>query len=156
MPIADPNQSIVVRRLRESDRAAWQPLFAGYLSFYRAQLSEADIATAFERLCSGERGMVGLVAVDAADRAIGIAHLVFHAATWSPAGYCYLEDLYVDPAHRGGQVAGALFDAVYACAAQRGVGRVYWATQQFNGAARSLYDTVGTLTSFVIYEHELG
>ena len=52
-------------------------------------------------------------------------------------------------------MARALFDAVYATARERGVERVYWHTQQYNGAARSLYDQVGRPTSFVVYEHDL-
>jgi GNAT superfamily N-acetyltransferase len=106
----------------------------------------------FGRLCDGEQGIVGLVAVDADDRPIGLAHLVFHGSTWSAVGYCYLEDLYVDPHHRGGRTARTLLDAVYAEARSRGAERVYWHTQSFNAAARSLYDTVAQLTSFVVYE----
>jgi GNAT superfamily N-acetyltransferase len=106
-------------------------------------------------LCSGERGMLGLVAVDGENRPVGLAHLVFHPATWSAGDYCYLEDLYVDPAWRGGGVARDLFGAVYATARARGVEHVYWHTQQYNAAARSLYDQVGQPTSFVVYEHDL-
>jgi hypothetical protein len=35
------------------------------------------------------------------------------------------------------------------------VERVYWQTQQFNGAARSLYDKVGRLTSMAVYERDV-
>ena len=104
----------------------------------------------------GEGGLVGFVAVDVDDRPLGLAHLVFHGTTWSEAGYCYLEDLYVDPSRRGGGVARALFAAVYAEAGQRGADRVYWHTQEYNAPARSLYDTVGQPTSFVMYEHLIG
>jgi GNAT superfamily N-acetyltransferase len=93
------------------------------------------------------------VAVDADDVPIGVAHLVFHASTWGGRGYCYLEDLYVDPSRGGGGAARALIEAVYAEAAARGLQRVYWHTQQYNAPARSLYDTVATPTSFVVYEH---
>jgi GNAT superfamily N-acetyltransferase len=119
-------------------------------------VAEAVTGQTFQRLCDDEPGMLGLVAVDAGDHPIGLAHLVFHPSTWSTSGYCYLEDLYVDPEHRGGRVATALFEAVYSVALARGVERVYWHTQQFNGPARSLYDTVGQLTSFVVYEHLTG
>jgi GNAT superfamily N-acetyltransferase len=148
-----PSMNCVVRSLRSEDFGRWRLLWGGYLSFYRAEVSDGVTDLTFKRLCGGEQGMAGLVAVDADDRPVGLAHLVFHAATWSASGYCYLEDLYVDPAHRGGEVARALFEAVYVLARERGVPRVYWHTQQFNGAARSLYDTVGELTSFVVYEH---
>ncbi len=97
-------------------------------------------------------GFAGLVAIDDADRPVGFAHLVFHGSTWSPVGHCYLEDLFVDPAHRGSGTARSLFDAVYALARDRGADHVYWHTQQYNAPARSLYDQVGRLTSFIVYE----
>jgi GNAT superfamily N-acetyltransferase len=149
-------QRVHVRRLRDDDRAAWDELWSGYLRFYRADVSAAITDASFERLREGGDGMLGLVAVDDNDRPVGLAHLVFHPSTWSSTGYCYLEDLYISRDARGGGVARALFDAVYAAARERGAERVYWHTQQYNGAARSLYDTVAHLTSFVMYEHELG
>jgi GNAT superfamily N-acetyltransferase len=145
-----------VRRLQTADLDRWRALWDGYMSFYRADLSAQLTDLTFRRLCDGEQGMLGLVAVDADDMPVGLAHIVFHSSTWSDAGYCYLEDLYVDRQHRGGRVAQALFEAVYAQARERNVERVYWHTQQYNGAARSLYDTVGVLTSFVVYEHHIG
>ncbi|MDQ6834746.1 MAG: GNAT family N-acetyltransferase [Actinomycetota bacterium] len=153
---SETDRSVQVRRLRESDRDRWGLLWHGYLAFYRATLGDEVSEAAFAGLRDGERGMLGLVAVDAADAPIGLAHLVFHATTWSSAPKCYLQDLFVEPSHRGGEVARTLFAAIYDRAREQGAGCVYWHTQAFNGAARSLYDTVGQLTSFVTYEHELG
>lgn len=143
------------RRLRDADFDRWLVLWRGYLSFYRAEVTDEVTRTNFGRLRDAERGMLGLVAVDDDDQPLGLAHLVFHPATWSAEDYCYLEDLYVDPERRGGTIARALFAAVYATARERGVGHVYWHTQQYNGAARSLYDQVGQPTSFVVYQHDL-
>jgi GNAT superfamily N-acetyltransferase len=125
-----------------------------YLRFYRTELSSEVTEDTFRRLCAGG-DVVGLVAVDEADHAVGLAHLVFHPSTWSTQSSCYLEDLYVRPDHRGGPVALELFSAVSSTAQERGATRVYWLTQQFNGAARSLYDTVARLTSFVVYERDV-
>jgi GNAT superfamily N-acetyltransferase len=147
---------VQVRQLRDEDRAAWDELWRGYLGFYRAEVSAAVTEATFARLRDASDDLLGLVAVDESDRPIGLAHLVFHPSTWSEARYCYLEDMFVSPAARGGGIAHALFDAVYAAARERGAEKVYWHTQQYNGAARSLYDTVGNLTSFIVYERELG
>lgn len=151
----DVDQSVTVRRLRAEDRDQWRALWRRYLSFYRAGLADRAELT-FRRLLDSEAGMLGLVAVDATDHPIGLAHLIFHPTTWSSSPYCYLEDLYVEETHRGGQVAQTLFEAIYAHAQDGGAQRVYWHTQQFNAPARSLYDTVGQLTSFVVYEHHVG
>jgi GNAT superfamily N-acetyltransferase len=40
--------------------------------------------------------------------------VLFHRSTWSTGWYCYLEDLFVDPARRKAGPAAALIEAVYA------------------------------------------
>ncbi len=145
---------MTIRKLRHDDHDSWIELWAGYLRFYRADISEQVTDATFERLCAEADGMFALLAVSAEERALGFAHSVVHPSTWSLTGYCYLEDLFVARDARGGEVARSLIDATAATARERGVERVYWHTQQFNGAARSLYDTVGRLTSMVVYERE--
>ena len=151
---AEPS-SYTIRPLREGDRASWQPLWEAYLRFYRASVPAPVSDATFARLCDTDSGLLGLVALDGEGAAAGLAHLVFHQTTWDTRPICYLQDLFVDPRARGGGLGAALFDAIYAAARERGAGRVYWHTQQFNGPARSLYDTVGRLTSFVVYRHDL-
>ena len=151
--MADKASPVAVRPLRTSDFDRWKELWAGYLAFYREELSDEITSTAFLRLSTGERNTAGLVAVDSDDMPVAFAHLVFHPSTWSAVDKCYLEDLYVDPSRRGGETARALFDAVFLQARERGCELVYWHTQQYNGSARSLYDRVGHLTSMVVYEH---
>ena len=144
-----------IRPLTPQDRAEWEPLWEGYLSFYRAAATPEWSDTTFAALTGGDERVAGLLAVGSAGRAIGLAHLVFHASTWSARDSCYLNDLFVARDQRGSGAGAELIAAVYALASERGCHKVYWHTQEFNYAARSLYDTVGTLTSFRVYEHEL-
>ena len=141
-----------IRALQRGDWDDWRALWAGYLAFYRAELPDAMSRATFDRLCAGDDGMFGLLALDDGGRGIGMANCVLHASTWSRQPKCYLEDLFVAPAARGHDVGRALLGAVKEAAAQRGADRVYWHTQQYNGRARSLYDQVGRPTSFVVYE----
>ena len=140
-----------VRALRPEDRSAWQPLWDGYLSFYRERLEPAVTDDVFDRLAAGGDEMFGLLAV-AGDEALGLAHVIVHPSTWTTGRYAYLEDLFVGPAGRGTGVSRQLMAAVYARADALGIDHVYWHTQEYNGAARSLYDQVGRRTSFVVYE----
>jgi GNAT superfamily N-acetyltransferase len=146
---------VTVRPLRPDDHRAWAVLWQGYLRFYREDLPGDVTAETFRRLCAGSEGMFALVACDGADRPVGLAHAIVHPSTWSPGGYCYLEDLFVAPDERGGDAGRALLDAVAEGAASRGATKVYWQTQAYNGRARSLYDQVGHVSSSVIYEREL-
>ena len=75
-----------------------------------------------------------------------------HRSTWSATWYCYLEDLFVDPATRKQGVGRALIEATYAEADKRGCTRTYWTTQEFNYRARSLYDRVASKSPFIRYQ----
>lgn len=144
-----------IRRLRASDRAAWQPLWEGYLDFYESPQVAAGSDALFARLVSGEDGLAGFVA-DADGELVGLAHGVLHASTWQAGPSCYLEDLFVAPGIRGGGVGRALIEAVTAWGTGAGAERVYWITQSENARARRLYDTLARVEPFVIYERDLG
>lgn len=144
------SRMLAVRPLAEADRAAWLPLWQGYLDFYGATLSDAVTARCWARLMDPLIDMHAIGA-EADGRLIGICHYVFHPATWTVGPYCYLEDLYVDPAARGRGAGRALIEAVYRAADARDAGRVYWLTQTDNETARRLYDTLATVAPFVQY-----
>jgi GNAT superfamily N-acetyltransferase len=144
--------SVPVRRLLVRDQAEWLALFKAYIGFYRAAVPEEVIAATWRRLVAGGAAdLLGLVAVDARDLPIGLAHVLFHGSTWSPTCYCYLEDLFVAPARRKQGVGRALIGAVYREADARGATRTYWMTEEGNQSARALYDRVATRAPFVQY-----
>lgn len=145
-----------IRDLRPEDRAAWEPLWAGYLHFYRAALSPEVTDRTFSLMSERREGCFGLVAETEDGSVAGLAHCVLHASTWSLGPTSYLEDLFVDPAHRGSDAGRALIEGAGERARAAGAEVLYWHTQAFNGRARSLYDTVASLTSFVHYERSLG
>ena len=141
-----------IRPIRDGDREAWLPLWHGYNAFYRNEPTEEVTRAAFRRLCDGADGFFGLVAEEGDGGLVGMAHAVFHPATWTTGTYCYLEDLFVTREGRGSGAGQLLIEGIYAEADRRGSDRVYWHTQQYNGPARSLYDAVGHATSFVVYK----
>lgn len=143
---------VKVRRIAARDRARWLDLFRGYIAFYEAVVPGEVIEETWRRLMTGGEGdHIGLVAVDGTDAATGLAHILFHRSTWSRTGYCYLEDLYVEPACRGQGAGAALIQAAYREADAWGATRTYWVTRDDNAVARSLYDRMATLAPFVQY-----
>lgn len=140
-----------VRPLDDADRSRWDELWRGYLTFYEHELDPSVTELTWCRLLDPLVDMHGLVA-ECDGRIVGLTHYLFHASTWSRTGYCYLEDLFVDPDVRGGGFGRALIEAVYAAADARGADEVYWFTQTHNETARKLYDRIGKLRGFVIYE----
>jgi GNAT superfamily N-acetyltransferase len=142
--------TLLIRELAAADRAAWAPLWAGYLEFYKATLSAAVTETTFRRLLDPAEPMFCLVADDGG-ALIGIVHCVLHRATWTDTDYCYLEDLFVAPQTRGTGAGRALIEAVYARADAHGWSRVYWLTHESNATARALYDRVAANAGFIQY-----
>jgi GNAT superfamily N-acetyltransferase len=137
-----------IRALQRSDRERWNELWNGYLQFYKYDLPAELTDLTWRRLLDPAHPFQGLVALDDG-RLVGIVHFHIHASTWARVGYCYLEDLFVDPACRGLGVGRSLIEAVYRAADDLGAERVYWHTEDSNAQARGLYVQVAELTPFV-------
>jgi GNAT superfamily N-acetyltransferase len=142
---------MIIRQTRNDDRQAWEPLWHGYLEFYRAALTPEVTDATWAALCDPTSPVHGLVA-EQDNQLVGLAHVIVHATTWTTHPTCYLEDLYVAKPWRGQDTARRLIEAVYAFADESGAGSVYWLTQEYNAPARSLYDTLAHRTSFVVYQ----
>jgi ribosomal protein S18 acetylase RimI-like enzyme len=141
-----------IRALAARDKAAWRALWRGYCDFYQATIPDEATEATWARLLDPAQPMLGLVACDAEDRPVGLAHCVLHLNTWTEKPVCYLEDLYVAPEARGGGAARALIEALAERGRRAGWLRLYWMTKADNRRARALYDRVGTLTGWVRYD----
>ncbi|SEA15041.1 GNAT family N-acetyltransferase [Rubrimonas cliftonensis] len=140
-----------IRPLKAQDEGDWRRLWADYLAFYETTRPDSVFRATFTRLLDAAEPMRGLVAV-ADGRVVGLAHLIFHRHCWSEGDTCYLQDLYVDQDMRGEGLGRKLIEACYAEADAAGAVTVYWMTQEFNYAARMLYDRVGVRTPFIKYQ----
>lgn len=144
----------IIRKAARGDEAAWRRLWAGYLAFYRASVPEEVTANTWRQILTAGSGIEALVA-ERDGAVIGLCNYLFHASTWSTQPICYLQDLFVDPAMRGTGAAKALILACEEEAKAAGAFRLYWLTQEYNGPARSLYDTITPRSSFIVYRKAL-
>jgi GNAT superfamily N-acetyltransferase len=144
----------IVRPATAKDEARWRVLWAGYQAFYRATVSEEATANTWSRILDPDSNVSALVA-ESDGHVIGICNYLFHDNTWSTQQICYLQDLFVDPAARGGGAAKKLILACEEKAKEKGAFRLYWQTQEYNAAARSLYDTITPRSSFIVYRKNI-
>ena len=110
-----------IRELAARDKAAWLDLWKGYCDFYEVAVADDVTEATWARLLDPAQPMMGLVACNAEDRPVALAHCVVHLNTWTEKPVGYLEDLL-----RGAR--GALRRG--GAGADRGAGRA--------GAARGL------------------
>ena len=140
----------MIRAVREDERAQWEPLWRGYLDFYKTALPKAVYDTTWARLHSAAEPMWALGAeVDGTLK--GIVHYLFHRSCWTIGDYCYLQDLFVAEDARKLGIGRALIEAVYREAKAAGASRVHWLTHETNATARALYDTLADRPGFIQY-----
>jgi GNAT superfamily N-acetyltransferase len=144
----------IIRPAASNDEVRWRALWAGYVAFYRATVSEEATANTWARILDPNSNIDALVA-EVDGHVIGICNYLFHDNTWSTQQICYLQDLFVEPAARGGGAAKKLILACEEKAKEKGAFRLYWQTQEYNAAARSLYDTITPRSSFIVYRKNI-
>ncbi len=140
----------VIRPLRADERADWQPLWKGYLDFYKTSVPPETYDVTWSRLQDpGERMFV--LGATVGGKLVGIVHYLYHRSCWTVADYCYLQDLFVAPEARKLGLGRALIEAVYERARADGASRVHWLTHETNATARALYDTLADRPGFIQY-----
>jgi GNAT superfamily N-acetyltransferase len=146
--------NVLIRAIGEDEREAWNPLWDGYLTFYKTTLAQEISDTAWARFHDPGEPLFALGGyMDG--QLLGFAHYLFHRSTWARNRYCYLEDLFVADSVRRLGVGRALIEEVYRKAESAGASRVYWLTQSDNTQARALYDKVADNLGFIQYRKVL-
>ena len=141
--------SITIRPLLSTDKERWLDLYKQYIIFYKSTLPDEQYELTWQRLNS-DFNINGLVA-ELNGNVVGLAHYIFRPSTWAENDFCYLEDLFTDPAVRGKGVGRALINELHKIAIHRGSKRLYWTTAPDNETARKLYDKVA-ITDRVQYK----
>jgi GNAT superfamily N-acetyltransferase len=131
---------MIIRNAEPTDRAAWTPLWQGFLDYYASTLPPAVTDSTWTRLMDPASPMKMRLAV-VGGTPLGFAIHQHHPSTWVMGDDCYLEDLFVAPAARGQGLGRALINDLMALARAKGWHRLYWHTDATNTTARKLYDS---------------
>ena len=141
--------TVTIRPIAVTDKERWLDLFKQYIIFYKSSLTDEQFELDWQRINS-DFNINGLVA-ELDGQVVGLAHYIFRPSTWAEKDFCYLEDLFVDPAVRGKGVGFALIKELENIAVSKGSKRLYWTTAPDNETARKLYDKVA-ITDRVQYK----
>ena len=82
----------------------------------------------------------------------GLAHLRQWVRPLLGVQCGYLDDLFVDPNHRGSGAVDALFAAMRQVALEHGWSIIRWTTADDNYRARAVYDELATRTTWITYD----
>jgi GNAT superfamily N-acetyltransferase len=144
--------TVTIDRPHPDDWPHWRRLYEGYADFYRVPMDDAIAGGLWSWIHDPAHVVEAFLARDEVGTPIGLAHFRAMPRPLGGNEIGFLDDLFVDPAHRGGAVARLLLKAVAAEAARRGWAKVRWITADDNYRARTLYDHVATRTMWITYE----
>ncbi|MBY0514446.1 MAG: GNAT family N-acetyltransferase [Gemmataceae bacterium] len=91
----------------------------------------------------GPRPYAEVLLAEDAGAVVGFALFFHNYSTFRGKPGIYLEDLFVEPAHRGKGHGKALLAALAALAMERGCGRLEWAVLNWNEPAIQFYKSLG-------------
>lgn len=138
--------SITVRALSQVDYEPWRALWDANNQGHK---NEDVTAATWQRLM--EDGQVrGLVAEDDGT-VVGLVHFILHPVTGHNKPVCYMQDVFVDPAHRRKGIGRALVTALAHIGAAEGWARLYWLAEAHNQEAQSLYKNLGLKLDFTLH-----
>lgn len=143
--------TISIQAPEQADRAGWEHLYRGYAEFYEVPINDEILRTVWSWIFDPGAKFYCLVAKDGGD-CVGLMH---YRAMFSPLRGTmsgFLDDLYVDPAARGGGVVNRLFEELESQARGHGWPLIRWITRDNNYRARAVYDRVAVRTDWVMYE----
>jgi GNAT superfamily N-acetyltransferase len=91
----------------------------------------------------GRQRYAEVIVAEASGECVGFALFLPNYSTFLTAPGLYLEDLFVEPAHRRRGVGSALLARVARLACERGCGRLEWAVLDWNEPAMRFYGERG-------------
>ena len=103
------------------------------------QTTEDDL----RRWLFGEDPVAEVLVAEEGGRAVGMALWFRTYSTWTGVPGIHLEDLFVEPGHRGSGLGKALLAALARIAVDRGYARVEWVVLDWNEPSIAFYEALG-------------
>jgi GNAT superfamily N-acetyltransferase len=148
-------EGVEIRPATEDEIEELLPLMRAYCDFYEVSPTDEGVTTMARTLITEpSQGTVFIARQDG--RAIGFATLDWKWSMLKGARIGYLEDLFVDPAARGGGTADALIQACADRCRELGMPAMQWLTAPDNHRAQRVYNrTSAESDTYVEYDLEL-
>ena len=133
-PAVEPDVPLLLRFIR--DLAAYEKLA------HEVRATEEGL----RRTLFGERPYAEALVARLAAEPVGFALFFHNYSTFLGKPGIYLEDLFVQPAHRKKGIGKALLQRLAAVAVERDCGRVEWAVLDWNAPSIAFYRALGAVS----------
>ena len=141
----------MIREIQLKDKDQWKKLYRGYADFYKAEINDKILQTVWGWLNDNKHELQGIV-YEVNNKIVALAHFRRMPRPLKGQDICFLDDLFVDPQHRGQKIGEKLINRIREISKSRGWSLVRWITRDDNLRAKSLYDRISEKTNWDVYE----
>ena len=134
----------MIRNIQLKDKDQWEKLYKGYADFYKVEMNDKILQTVWNWLHDKSH--------EVEDNIVGLAHYRRMPSPLRGQYIGFLDDLFVDPKHRGQKIGEKLINKMKEISKSKGWNLVRWITRNDNARAKSLYDRVSEKTTWDVYE----
>lgn len=132
-----------VRPATRDDLAAILEFIRGLARYEKAEDQVVATVADLEAALFGANARVRCLVADANGESVGCAIFFYNYSTWTGKYGIYLEDLFVDEAHRGTGAGLALMQALAQIAVEEGCTRFEWSVLDWNQPSINFYERLG-------------
>lgn len=132
-----------IREARVEDAAHIVRLVRELAIYEREPDAVANTDELVERWLFGDDAVASALVAELDGRVVGIAVWYRSYSTWTGVPGIYLEDLFVEPEHRGHGFGKGFLVALARIAVERGYGRFEWVVLDWNTPAVDFYEALG-------------
>ena len=141
----------MIRQIKQEDKKDWEKLYRGYADFYKVEMNDEILATVWKWLFDQTHEVNGLV-YEEKSKVVALAHYRKMPSPLRGKYIGFLDDLFVDPEHRGKKIGEKILNELKNISEKNGWGLIRWITRNDNVRAKSLYDKVSEKTTWDTYE----
>ena len=141
----------MIRPIKIEDKNDWEKLYKGYADFYKVEMNDEILTTVWKWLFDENNEVCGLV-YEENSKVIALAHYRKMPSPLRGKYIGFLDDLFVDPEHRGKKIGEKIISELKNISVKNGWGLIRWITRNDNKIAKSLYDKVSEKTTWDTYE----
>nr|WP_163503337.1 GNAT family N-acetyltransferase [Halomonas socia] len=137
---------------QSADRAEWIRLYRGYADYYGVPMTEQTLDTVWGWIQQPDMAFYCRLAKNEDGQAIGLMHYRAMPSPLRGTHIGFLDDLYVDPAHRGSGAVDTMLESLRDEARSNGWPFVRWITREQNYRGRAVYDRHATHSDWQTYQ----
>ena len=144
----------MIRDIHLKDKKEWEKLYKSYADFYKVEMNDKILQIVWKWLHDKSHEVNGLV-YEVDGNIVGLAHYRRMPSPLRGQDIGFLDDLFVDPEHRGQRIGEKLINKLKEISKSKRWNLVRWITREDNLRAKSLYNRVSEKTTWDVYELKL-